>query len=179
MRSYRQQIKESPHSAASVTENRGVKLVKTLTINRPMDELYAFWRDFANLPKFMKHLKNVTVLDEKTSHWEVTAPGGGTARWDALIINERPCELIAWRSADGSEIANAGSVRFKRSPSGRGTEVTVALEYVPPAGRLGQTIARWLGEEPEHQVRDDLNRFKWFMETGEIPTTEGQTSGRV
>ncbi|MDB6121152.1 MAG: cyclase/dehydrase [Pedosphaera sp.] len=97
--------------------------------------------------------------------------------WDAVIINEHPNNLIAWESTPDSEIKNAGSVRFEPAPAGQGTEVTVSLEYVPPAGKLGAMIAKLYGEEPELQVEDDLNRFKALMETGEIPTTEGQPVG--
>lgn len=177
MKRYAQPVKQSSHSAASVPDHRGMKVVKTVTINRPVEELYRFWRDLTNLPKFMKHLKEVTVLDRRTSHWEVKGPAGMVAKWEAEIINDHENELIAWRSRDGSEIANAGSVRFKRSPSGRGTEVAVALEYVPPGGKMGRLIAKWIGGEPEQQISEDLRRFKWIMETGEIPTTEGQPVG--
>jgi uncharacterized membrane protein len=165
-------------SGASVRDNRGFKVVRTVTINRPRHELYAFWKNFENLPRFMKHLKAVKIKDSRFSHWEASAPAGRTVSWEAEIINERENELIAWRSREGSDIDNAGSVRFKDAPARRGTEVTVALEYVPPAGILGKTIAKWLGEDPEVNVSDDLRRFKAMMETGEIPTIEGQPAGR-
>lgn len=152
---------------------------QTVTIDKSPEELYRFWRDFENLPRFMKHLRAVRVLDDKRSHWIADAPAGQSVEWDAEIINEAANELIAWRSLPGADIGNAGSVRFEPAPAGRGTEVKVNLEYDPPAGALGMAFAKLLGEEPAHQVADDLRRFKQLMEAGEIPTTEGQPSGRT
>lgn len=160
-----------------MTGNRGIKVVKTITVLREPEDVYQFWRDLSNLPKFMKHLKEVRMVDGKVSHWEAQAPAGMVVRWDAEIINEHENELIAWRSREGSEVPNAGSVRFKRSPSGRGTELTVSIEYIPPGGQLGHVIAKWFGEDPEHQIADDLRRLKSVLEAGEIPTTEGQPAG--
>ncbi|TMC89174.1 MAG: SRPBCC family protein, partial [Chloroflexi bacterium] len=139
---------------------------------------YRFWRNFENLPRFMEHLKSVTVIDNKHSHWVARAPAGTSVEWDAEIINERENELIAWRSVGDATIGNAGSVHFTPAPGGRGTEVKVVLEYDPPAGRAGVIMARLFGEEPDQQVREDLRHFKEIMEAGEIPTTEGQPSGR-
>lgn len=160
-----------------VTANRGVKVVTTLTINRPPADLYGFWMNLENLPRFMNHLQEVRVLDKRRSHWVAKAPAGRTAQWDAEIINQKANDLVAWRSCAGSEIQNAGSVRFKPAPAGRGTEMTVSLEYVPPGGTIGKIIAHWFGEEPAQQLSADLRRFKAMMETGEIPTTEGQPVG--
>ncbi|MEW6161187.1 MAG: SRPBCC family protein [Verrucomicrobiota bacterium] len=164
-------------SRASVKGNRGFKVVKHITINRPVPELFSFWRNFENLPRFMKHLEAVIVRDARYSHWKARAPLGKSVEWDAEIINEHPDSLIAWRSCEGADVPNAGSVRFQAAPAGRGTEVVVALEYIPPAGRLGKLVAKLWSEEPEQQVADDLRRFKWIMETGEIPTIEGQPRG--
>jgi uncharacterized membrane protein len=149
--------------------HRGLLVRKTYTINRTPEDCYRFWRDFENLPRFMSHLESVRNLEGNRSHWVARAPVG-TVSWDAELINDRPNELIAWRSVEGSDIDNAGSVRFRPAPGGRGTEVTVELNYEPPAGRLGVTIAKLLGEEPEQQVREDLRHFKQIMEAGEIPT---------
>jgi uncharacterized membrane protein len=157
--------------------HRGLLVRKTYTINRTPEECYRFWRDFENLPRFMTHLESVQNREGNRSHWVARAPVG-TVSWDAEIINEKPNELIAWRSVEGSDIDNAGSVRFRPAPAGRGTEVTVELNYEPPAGRLGVTIAKLFGEEPEQQVREDLRHFKQIMEAGEIPTVQGQTSCR-
>jgi uncharacterized membrane protein len=144
-----------------------VKVERAITIDRPAHELYAFWRDFENLPRFMEHLESVTVIDATRSHWIARAPVGQRVEWDAEIHNEVPDELIAWRSLPGSEIANAGSVHF--TPAGGGTEVRVVLSYEPPAGRLGDAVARLFGEAPAQQVQDDLRRFKQVMEAGEVP----------
>lgn len=169
-------IQMQERSRASVKGNHGVKVVKSCTIDRSPDELFKFWRHLANLPQFSKHLISVTQRTEKDSHWMAKAPGG-PAEWDAEIFNEHPNALIAWRSKEGSEIENAGSVRFEFAPAGQGTEVTVTLEYRPPVGALGVMVARMYGEEPERQVEEDLMRFKALMELGDIPTTEGQPCG--
>ena len=161
---------------ASVRHNQGIKVEKSVTINKSPEELYTFWRNFENLPRFMDHVESVRIDSDQLSHWVVKAPMGQTVEWDATIHNEKENELIAWRSLDG-DIRNAGSVRFLPTPDGRGTEVRVVLEYEPPAGTLGATIAKLLGEEPEQQVADDLRRFKQIMEAGEIATTEGQPRG--
>lgn len=165
-------------SRVSVPGNRGIKVEKSVTVNRSASELYAYWRNFENLPRFMDHLESVTVQDDKRSHWVAKAPAGTTVEWDAEIINEKENELIAWRSLDGADVDNAGSVRFSEATGGRGTVVKVSLEYDPPAGIIGSLIAKLFGEEPSGQVQEDLQRFKQVMETGERPTTEGQSSGR-
>jgi len=158
--------------------HKDVHVRKTFTVNRSPAECYTFWRDFQNLPRFMTHLKSVSVVDAKRSRWEARSPTGGTVAWDAEILNERPNELIAWKSVGDADIDNAGSVRFRPATGNRGTEVTVELMYRPPAGRLGAAVAWLLGEEPDTQVREDLRRFKQIMETGETPTVFGQPSGR-
>lgn len=162
----------------SVKSGAGVKIEKSVTINAPIEELYNFWRDFTNLPKFMYHLESVTEIDAMRSHWKAKAPLGFSVEWDAEIISEIPNELISWRSVEGSQINNAGSVRFLVSPSGRGTTLRVSLSYEPPAGKIGAAVAWLTGEEPSVQIREDLRRFKRLMETGEIPTIEGQPAGR-
>ncbi len=164
-------------SRASVTHNQGVKVVQKITINRSAEELYHFWRNLENLPQFMTHLESVRVTDGKKSHWVARAPLGNKIEWDAEIINEKEPSLLAWRSREDSDLQNAGTVRFQPAPAGRGTEVIVSLEYVPPAGQLGKAFAKLLQETPEHQIHDDLRRLKWLMETGEIPTTHGQPVG--
>jgi uncharacterized membrane protein len=126
----------------------------------------------------MDHLESVRILDGKRSHWVAKAPLGTSVEWDAEIINEEANELIGWRSLEGADVPNAGSVRFRPAPGGRGTEVRVNLEYNPPTGKLGAAFAKLLGEEPERQVEEDLRRFKQWMEAGEIPTTAGQPKGK-
>lgn len=159
--------------------NDSIKVEKTVTISdKSAEELYRFWRNFENLPHFMKHLKHVSVVNDKRSHWIATAPMGGSVEWDAEIINEQENRLIAWASVEGADIDNSGFVRFQPAPDGRGTEVKVVLEYNPPGGAVAATFAKLFGEEPKQQIGDDLRRFKMLMEAGEIATVEGQPSGR-
>ena len=162
----------------SVPAHRGIKVEKSVTVNKSPEELYRFWRNFENLPRFMDHLESVRIEGEGRSHWVAKAPAGRTVEWDAEIYNEKENELIAWRSLEGADVDNAGSVRFEAQPEGRGTTVRVSLKYDPPGGLLGSTFAKLFGEEPSQQIEEDLRRFKQVMEAGETPTTEGQPSGR-
>jgi len=155
-----------------------IHITKSIAINKPKEQLYQFWRDFQNLPRFMRHLDSVRVTGERRSHWVAKAPAGKHVEWDAEITEERNNEYIAWRSLEGADVENSGSVRFETGPKGRGSVVTVELHYKPPGGRLGATFAKLLGEEPGQQVNEDLRRFKQLIESGEIPTTEGQPAGR-
>jgi len=163
---------------ASVGHGQGIRVEKTVTIEKSPEELYSFWRNFENLPRIMNHLEAVRTLDGKRSHWVAKAPLGTSVEWDAEIINEEANELIGWRSLEGATVPNAGSVRFRPAPGGRGTEVTVNLEYDPPAGKLGAAFAKLFGEEPQQQVEEGLRRLKQLMEAGEIPTTAGQPKGK-
>jgi uncharacterized membrane protein len=164
-------------SAAGTAQVGGVQVRKSVILNRPPEEVYAFWRDFENLPRFMRHLESVHVTGEKRSRWKASAPAGRTVEWDAEIVEDRPNELIAWRSIKGSQVPNSGSVRFTSAPGGRGTQVTVDLRYDAPAGPVGVLIARLLGEEPEQQVREDLRIFKQVMETGEVTLSDATVEG--
>jgi uncharacterized membrane protein len=157
---------EGQGDQVSVPYGRGIRVEKTVTVNAPPEELYRFWRDFTNLPRFLEHLEAVTVLDDKRSHWVTKGPAGTKAEWDAEIINEIPNELIGWRSVEGSQVDNAGSVHFTHTP--RGTEVKVVLRYDPPGGVLGAAVAKLFGEDPAHQVQEDLRHFKQIVETGEV-----------
>lgn len=159
---------ESPH---------GIRVNEVVTINRSQAELYRFWRNFENLPRFMKHLEAVHVLSDTVSRWKAKAPGGLTVEWDAEITYEKQPDVITWRSMANADIPNSGTVRFTPAPGQRGTEVHVYLEYHPPAGKLGQMFAKLFREEPEQQIAGDLRRFKQLMEAGELPTTEGQPHG--
>jgi len=158
--------------------NKPIKVEKTVTINKPADELYRFWHNFEQLPTFMKHLQSVKVYDAKRSHWIAKAPLGNNVEWDAEILEDRENEFISWASVEGADIDNSGFVRFKKAPGDRGTEVKVVLEYNIPGGGLSAALAKLFGEEPEQQIGDDLRRFKMLMEAGEIATTEGQPTGR-
>jgi uncharacterized membrane protein len=168
----------SKTAAVSVPHKQGIRIEESVTINRPRASLFRFWRDFANLPLFMENLKSVTVLDHKRSHWVVEGPANMKAEWDAEIVNEIENEVIAWRSTDSKIVDHAGAVHFNDAPGGRGTEVRVVMEYTPPGGIVGAAVAKLFGKGPKQQVASDLRRFKQLMEAGEIPTTEGQSSGR-
>lgn len=150
------------------TADRVRHVAASVTVNRKPDEVYAFWRNFENLPSFMGHLESVESIGWGRSHWRAKAPAGTTVQWEAEVIEDRPGELISWRSRAGADVTNSGSVQFAAAPGARGTEVRVELDYEPPAGRLGTRIAKLFGEEPEQQVRDDLRRLKQVMETGEL-----------
>lgn len=169
-------LKETVQEKTGMTDS--IKVEKTVTINKSPEELYHFWHNFENLPRFMKHLNNVKVIDERRSHWIARAPLGASVEWDADIINDQENKLIAWASVEGADVDNSGFVRFTPAPAGRGTEVKVVLEYNPPGGAVTAALAKLFGEEPEQQIGDDLRRFKMLMEAGEIATTEGQPSGR-
>jgi uncharacterized membrane protein len=156
---------------------RGIHVEESVTINKSPEELFQFWRNFENLPRIMSHLEEVKVLDKNKSHWTAKAPAGMTVEWDAEIINEETNSVIAWRSLEGADVDNAGSVRFLPALGDRGTQVKVVLDYIPPAGRLGASIARLFGEAPQQQIHEDLRNFKRILETGEVPTTQGQTQG--
>ncbi len=162
----------------SVRAGKGFKVEKSVTINKSPEELYRFWRNFENLPRFMNHLEAVHETGGNRSHWVAKAPAGSTVQWDAEIYNEKENELIAWRSLEGADVDNAGSVRFEADPAGRGTIVRVTLKYDPPGGTLGKIVAKLFGEAPDQQIDEDLRRFKQLMEAGETPTTDGQPSGR-
>jgi uncharacterized membrane protein len=150
----------------SVRRGEGVRVDERIVLNRARGEIYRFWRNLENLPRFMDHLESVTVLDEERSHWVAKGPAGSRAEWDAVIHNEIPNELIAWRSLEGSEVDNAGSVHFIPTETGD-TEVRVVLRYDPPAGRLGAAVAWLFGEDPSHQVAEDLRRLKQVLEASE------------
>jgi uncharacterized membrane protein len=158
---------------------RGIHVEHACLINRPASELYGFWRNFENLPRFMRFLESVNRIDELRSHWATRAPAiaGGRLEWDARITRDERDSLIAWQSLAGSGLEAAGEVHFRAAPGDRGTEVHVVMDYVPPAGRLGHWAAALFGHSPERQIREDLRNFKRLMECGEIPTIEGQPRG--
>ena len=165
--------------ADAIEDDDSIHLTKSILINRPGEEIYRFWRDFKNLPGVMEHVESVEVIGNNRSRWVAKGPAGKRIEWQAEITEDRPNELIAWRSIEGSTVENSGSVRFEPALGNRGTLVRVELNYRPPAGLLGATIAKLLGEEPELQVVEDLRRLKQVMEAGEVITTEGQPAGRA
>ena len=157
--------------------DRGLNVEHAVTVRRGQAELYRFWRNFENLPRFMRSVVAVTQIDEQRSHWVVKSAGAQTVEWDAEIINEIPNELIAWKTVDRSDVISAGSVSFKPLRSGAETSVHVKMQYQPPAGRLGAAVAWMLGRNPSQTIREELRAFKAMTEAGEVPTTEGQPRG--
>jgi uncharacterized membrane protein len=155
------------------TKGGTTQVMNSLIINRAPEELYRYWHDFENLPNIMKHLESVRVRDERRSHWVAKAPAGTSVEWDAEITEDRPNELIAWRSLEGSQVENSGSVRFQPAPGNRGTIVRVEINYTPPGGALGALAAKLFGEEPGQQAQESLRTFKQLVETGEVVVSDG------
>ncbi|HUR28480.1 MAG TPA: SRPBCC family protein [Planctomycetota bacterium] len=167
------ELSSQPDTPARDALDRGlVRARRSITIDRPPSDVYRFWREFANLPRFMRHLESVQVIDERRSHWVAKAPGGKTVEWDAELLEDRANESIAWASLADSDVENAGRVRFLSAPGGRGTEVLLELEYRPPFGKLGSKIAMLWREEPRQQAGDDLRHLKQALELGEIVVSD-------
>jgi uncharacterized membrane protein len=160
------QPKNTPQQRAAKKGNILTK--RGITVGKPVAEVYAFWRNFENFPQFMRHLVSVTDIGDNRSHWVAKGPAGREFQWEAVITEERENELISWKSTEGADVGNRGTVTFRPAPGGRGTEVRVALQYDPPGGKLGSKLAMLWREEPGQQVADDLRHFKQVMELGEI-----------
>jgi uncharacterized membrane protein len=152
-----------------VPGNKGVKVTKSITVSRPRDEVYRYWRNLENLPRFMEHVESVREIDNRRSAWVVRGPLNHDVEWTAQIITDRAGEMIAWESLPGAEVQNAGSVWFESTPEG-GTEVKVSLQYNPPAGVVGAAVAKLLGESPDVQLETDLAQFKQVIESGQADT---------
>lgn len=155
---------------------RELHIETSIAINKTPAELYAFWHDIRNLPRFMMNLESVTPLENGKSHWVAKGIGGSHVEWDAEIFNEHENELISWRSLGNPDVVNAGTVRFQATPDGQGTNVRVTLNYNPPGGAVGKTILQVFGSEPEQLIREDLKRLKQLLEAGQITGVDGQTS---
>jgi len=168
-----------PGANATIAYQQGVRVDRSVTVNASREDVYAFWRNLDNLPRFMKYVRSVKVLDASHSHWIVDGPAGQKLEWDAEIINEIPNELLAWRSLPGASINNTGSVRFDHATAGRGTRISVSLQYDPPAGQLAVLFAKIFGKDADSEIDTDLHRFKNIIEAGEIPTSSGQPTGRI
>lgn len=151
---------------------RGINVHEAVTLERPIEEVYAFWRRFENLPRFMTYLERVDDLGNSRTHWVAKGPLGTTVEWEAEIINEIENQVIGWRSLPGGDVAMAGSVNFDRVRNGRATRVLVRLQYEPAAGRAGAWLARLFGHEPSQTIREDLRRFKQLLEAGEVPVAQ-------
>ena len=161
----------SPEGAVAKAQGWGTAALvhRAVTVNRPRQEVYAAWRDFSNLARFMENIERIEVRDPVTSHWVVKAPMGRTVEWDAKVTEDVPGERIAWETAPGADIKSAGWVEFTDGPTGRGTEVRARFAYRPPAGKAGQLAAKLFQREPYLQARRDLRRFKAMLEAGEVP----------
>lgn len=160
---------------AADADSDGVPVVRSITVERPLDEVYAFWSDFANFPRFMAHVESVDILDERRSRWRATGSAGTHAEWESEIVAQRQNELIAWRTVDGSDLYHSGEVRFHRNDA-NATVVTVQLAYSPPGGRIAAAALKLFRKEPGQQVIDDLRRFKQILETGEVLLSDSSTA---
>lgn len=147
---------------------------ESLVINSSSAEIYSFWRNFENLPRFMNNLKSVTVLDKKMSHWVGKGPLNTSPEWDAEVVSDMPNKSISWRSTEGSPVGTSGTVSFENAVGGRGTLVHVSFDYTPPLGVVGHAVALLFGEDPKKQVHEDLHRLQQIVEAGEISSIEGQ-----
>lgn len=150
---------------------KGIEVRESIVVDKPVSELYSFWRRLENLPRIMSHLESVTQMGTR-SHWKAKAPLGLSVEWDATITEDRPNEVIAWRSDDNAQVPNEGSVRFSgvgaKSVHNPYTIVSVSLTYHPPLGPVGAAVAKLFGEEPTQQIRDDLQNFKQAVESGSL-----------
>jgi uncharacterized membrane protein len=155
----------------------GIRMTRSVVVNRPPHDLYAFWREFENFPRFMHHVKSVRATGPGIARWVVSGPAGSTVEWDARITDDVPNERIAWQSLEGADVEHQGVVRFEPRPGNRGTIVRVDLMYRPPAGTAGKLVATLFNESPEQQIYDDLHRFKQVVETGEVVRSDGSPDG--
>jgi uncharacterized membrane protein len=163
----------------AVPHEQGFHITRSVTINRPASDLYAFWHDPRNLPQIIDYIESVQLIGDKQAHWTIRLPAGLKAEFDVEVYTDVPNEVISWRSLAGASIQNAGSIRFQPAAEGRGTQVHLTLEFAPPGGPLGRAALNLFGDVPGQYIHQYLRDFKQMMETGEKATTEGQTSGRV
>jgi len=167
-----QQLSNKSEEDYPYSEQKGIPVIRTITINKSPESVYSFWRNFENLPRFMSHLEEVHTDGDRRSHWRAKAPGGRSVEWEAEIVDENPGRMIAWRSLEGADVDNSGCVRFERATGGRGTVVTVELEYNPPAGALGAMVAKMFGQDPGQQIAHDLRSLKQILEVGEVVNSD-------
>lgn len=170
---------EDPNKSLTHPLRQHFKVTRTITVLKPVEEVYAFVRDMSKFPQYMPHIESVTETDGGRSHWVARGPGGMQMEWDGQIINEIPNQLIAWRSAEGSPIDQQGQVELMKASEAedRGTVVRVTLSYSPPAGVVGALLSKLFGADPAQQAKDGLRRMKHILETGEVPTIDGQPYG--
>jgi uncharacterized membrane protein len=160
-----------------LAEPNGLRVKKSVTVNRPQAELYEYWRNLDNLPRFMPHVRSVQRHGAGRSHWVLSGPRGTVLKFDAQITVERPNQMIGWQTLPGAVMHHRGYVKFLPAPGNRGTEVHVALEYEPPGGAAGKLLGSLLGPVTEQQIQDEIRNFKRIMEAGDTPTTKGQPTG--
>jgi len=151
--------------------SKGYDIVgRSVTVARPREQLYEFWREFSNLGRFLHHVRSVRSDDPVHARWEVGAEGEDSVVWDSILIEDIPNELIAWRAEAGSQLAHEGRVEFRDAPGGRGTVVTATILYDAPGGKVGKLLSQLFHRDAKTQTRRELRRFKQLMETGEIST---------
>ena len=157
--------RRSNGQTAPIPYQQGIRVDADITIDKPREEVYSFWRQLENLPRFMQHIRSVSAIDSRHSHWVAEGPGGKTVEWNAEIINDQPNDLIGWKSLLGSDVETAGSVHFKPLRGNQATIVRVELQYLPPAGAVGAAFAKLMGNDPDKQVKEDLARLKQALES--------------
>ena len=160
-------------------EQHGIVASHVVTVNRPIEQVWGFWRRFENHPQFMRHLVSVETLDQGRSRWRATGPAGVPLQWEAEITDEQEHERLSWRSIPGSMLQHRGTVHFRPAPGARGTDIHIEIEYRPPAGSLGRGVGWLFGQNPEQQLHEDLRRFKQLLETGEIAQSDGPALWRA
>jgi uncharacterized membrane protein len=153
-------------------ESQDASAVRAVTVGKPREAVFAFFRDFTNLARFMENIERVDVADSAHSHWVVKASAGHTVEWDSVLTHEEPGKLLVWESGPDADVKNHGHVEFRDAPGGRGPEIHATIMYEPPGGALGKIIATLFQTEPGLQAKRDLRRLKMLLETGEIATTE-------
>lgn len=173
-----QTIDSRPPQDPTKFPEKGVKVVRAVTVNRPIHDLYLFWRDFTNLPRVMHYVESVQPIGENRSHWVIQLPNGSKSEFDTELYTDVVDEVISWRSLEGSELQNAGAVRFRPAPADRGTQVELTVEFIPPGGIIGEALMKLFNDAPSQYIGQYLREFKSIMETGETPTIQGQSSGR-
>lgn len=159
-------------------EIAGIRVQTTITIARPAQDIWRFWRDFTNLPSIFPHITEVRPIGGERTHWTAKGPAGTTFEWDGEMTQEVANEVLEWHSLPGAQVRNAGRLRLSPAPADRGTEVEVMLRYEPPGGMLGSAFAKLFRREPTQEVREGLRKLRQLLETGEIPTVDGQSAAR-
>lgn len=157
--------------------SRDIRVDRSITINRPIGEVYRFWRALENLPRFMNHVESVRQVSERRSHWVMKVPLRGTLEWETELVDDVEGSRLSWRSVAGSPLTQWGEVIFKEAPGKRGTEIHLTMHYVPPAGAFGVAVGKLLDDLVAHKLLEDLRRLKSLLEAGEVPTTRGQPVG--